>query len=101
VGAGRGAQRPPKARREDAMELYEIELQEAHKRLGQLGRKPDDFAFSMSYLPPDPDGGGMFTVRYEIDIVDQKTSKSLACLGGIGLDWVAYFEAALKQGHFD
>ena len=83
------------------MELYEIELKKAVDRLRALGRNEDDFAFAMAYLPPDPDGGAMYTVRYEIEITDRKTSKSLITVGGIGLDWVGYFAEALEGGHFD
>jgi hypothetical protein len=77
-----------------------MELEDAKKRIQANGRNPDDFAFEMEMMPPDPDGGGMFTVRYEIEITDKTTSKSLGTIGGIGLDWVGHFEEALKDGHF-
>lgn len=83
------------------MEIYEMELEKAIQRLEANGRDKDDFSFEMSYLPPDPDGGGMFTVQYQIVITDKKTSNSLLAIGGIGSDWVGYFEEALKEGHFD
>ena len=83
------------------MELYEIELKKAGETLRACGRNEDDFTFDMSYLPPDPDGGAMYTVRYAIEITDIMTSKSLIAIGGIGLDWVGYFEEALESGHFD
>jgi hypothetical protein len=83
------------------MELYDMELAEAAKRIVNSGRTEDDFAFNRSFLPPDPDGGGMFTVRYQIEIANKKSSKSLMAVGGIGLDWVGYFEEALTEGYFD
>ena len=83
------------------MELYEIELKKAAERLRANGRDEDDFTFEMEYLPPDPDGGAMYTVRYAIEITNRKTSKSMTAVGGIGLDWVGYFEEALEGGHFD
>ena len=83
------------------MELYEIELRDAIARLIALGRKEEDFTFDVSFLPPDPDGGGMFTVRYEVTITNKATSRSLSAIGGIGLDWVGYFENALADAHFD
>jgi hypothetical protein len=83
------------------MELYEIELKKAVDRLRAMGRDEDDFAFAMSYLPPDPDGGAMYTVRYAIEITEKKTAKSLTAVGGIGLDWVGFFEEAIEDGHFD
>lgn len=83
------------------MELYDIELQKAVERLTARGRDKADFSFEMSYLPPDPDGAAMYTVRYAVEITDRKTSKSLSAVGGIGLDWVGYFEEALKEGYFD
>jgi len=83
------------------MEMYESELQQAVRRITARGRDQNDFSFKMEYLPPDPDGGGMFTVRYEIAIRHQKTSKSLTLVGGIGLDWVRAFDEALEKGRFD
>jgi hypothetical protein len=83
------------------MELYDRELEEAAKRIAAAGREPDDFAFNRSFLPPDPDGGGMFTVRYEVEIANRKTDKALTAVGGIGLDWVGDFEEALAAGYFD
>ena len=83
------------------MELYEIELKKAVERLRANGRNEDDFTFEMSYLPPDPDGGAMYTVRYEIEITNRKTSKSLSFVGGIGLDWLSFFDEALEGGDFD
>lgn len=81
--------------------MYETELQEALKRISARGRDKHDFVFKMEYQPPDPDGGGMFTVRYDVEIRHQKTSKSLQLVGGIGLNWVNAFDDALEQGRFD
>jgi len=83
------------------MELHEIELKNAVDRLRANGRNEDDFIFEMAYLPPDPEGGVMYTMRYEIEITNRKTSKSLNFVGGIGLDWVSFFEEALEGGDFD
>jgi hypothetical protein len=83
------------------MELHEIELKNAVDRLHANGRNEDDFIFKMSYLPPDPEGGVMYTMRYAIEITNRKTSKSLTFVGGIGLDWVSFFEEALEGGEFD
>jgi hypothetical protein len=83
------------------MELFEIELEEAKKRLAKSGRSSDDFSFKITHLPPDPDEVAMFTARYAIAIASTKTGKSLQLIGGIGLDWVDDFQAALESGHFD
>lgn len=83
------------------MELHEMEIEDAKKRLAASGRGPDDFSFDLSFLPPDPDGGGMFTVRYEVTITNTKSGKTLSPIGGIGLDWVGEFEDALKAGKLD
>ena len=83
------------------MELYEIELKDAIARLIALGHREENFTFEVSFLPPDPDGGAMFTVRYEVTITNIATGKSLSAIGGIGLDWVGYFEKALAEAHFD
>jgi hypothetical protein len=82
------------------MGMYEDELEQAIQRLEANGRAKDDFSFEMSYLEPDPDGGGMFTVQYQIQILDKTTDKGLLAIGGIGSDWVGYFEEALKEGFF-
>ena len=81
------------------MDLYEMELEEAKKRLQANGGNPDDFLFAMEIMPPDPDGGGMFTVRYAVTVTCKSNGKSLEAIGGIGLDWVGYFEEALNEGH--
>ena len=54
----------------------------------------------MEMMPPDPDGGGMFTVRYVVTATCKSNGKNLEAIGGIGLDWVGYFEEALKESHF-
>jgi hypothetical protein len=55
----------------------------------------------MEYLPPDPDGGGMFTVQYLIEITETATGKTKSLIGGIGSHWVDRFEELVKEGHFD
>jgi hypothetical protein len=83
------------------MESYEIELERAKRRTAASGRDPADFKFEMSYLPPDADAAGMFTIQYEVYILNTATTKSLSLIGGIGSDWVTSMENALNQGHFD
>ena len=83
------------------MELYEIELPEAKARIAAAGRDPDDFTFAMEYLPPDPDGAGMFTVHYLVAVTNTKSGKAKEFIGGIGMGWVERFEDVLKDGHFD
>jgi len=83
------------------MEMYEQEKAEAIRRIEAMGRSAGDFTFEAAMLPPDPDGGGMFTVQYEIRIRDTTTDKGLLAIGGIGSDWVGYFEEALSEGFFD
>jgi hypothetical protein len=83
------------------MELYEMELMEAARRLVANGRNSNDFVFNRSYLPPDPDGAGMFTVQYEVTISNLRTSKSIVVIGGIGLQWVDQLVGALKAGKLD
>ena len=83
------------------MDLYERELEAAKSAIRAGGRDADDYSFEMTHLPPDPDGGAMFTMRYEIEISNRRTSKSAVAVGGIGLNWVQDFEAALEEGYFD
>jgi hypothetical protein len=83
------------------MELYDMEREKAIELLRASGRDPDDFSFEIQYLPPDPDGGGMFTVRYEVTVTERKTGKAMGSIGGIGLDWVGDLADALKEGQFD
>jgi len=82
------------------MELNESELAQAKARIAAAGQSSDDFAFAMEYLPPDPDGGGMFTVQYEVHIAHAKSGKSKRLIGGIGMGWVERFADALEQGFF-
>jgi hypothetical protein len=83
------------------MELYEAELLDAAKRLVASGRDKNEFSFQRTFLPPDPDGAGMFTVQYEVAISNHRTSKSMVLIGGIGCRWVDEFASALEDGHFD
>ena len=83
------------------MELYEMERDDALARIRAHGGLADDYSFEMEYLPPDPDGGGMFTVQYEIKVTNTRTAKSKTLIGGIGMRWVDRFEAALEDGFFD
>ena len=83
------------------MELFEIEIENAKKRVKSSGRAPQSFDFSVKHLEPDPDGGGMFTARYEVTCTNIKTHKTLVLLGGIGLAWVDEFAEELARGFFD
>ena len=83
------------------MELYESELAQAKARIAATGQSPDQFTFAMEYLPPDPDGGGMFTVQYEVRIAHAKSGNSKRLIGGIGMGWVERFEELVKEGYFD
>ena len=83
------------------MEQYQIELADATKRISAIGKDANAFSFDMAYIPPDPDGGGMFTLMYEIFATHKPTQKSLKLIGGIGWKWVDHFESALKEGFFD
>ncbi|MDG2002036.1 MAG: hypothetical protein P8J20_01765, partial [Novosphingobium sp.] len=82
-------------------QLHEQELDDAKARLKAHGRDPDSFTFKLEFMEPDPDGGGMFTVTYQIDVTNQATSKSVSFIGGIGMGWVENFEEVLKAGEFD
>jgi hypothetical protein len=82
-------------------QLHEIELEDAKQRIAASGRNPEDFDFRLEFQEPDPDGGGMFTVYYDITATNTKTGKSAGFVGGIGMGWVDAFEEALKQGEFD
>ena len=83
------------------MELYQRELESALERLRKAGRDPGDFEFKMSFQEPDPDGAGMYTVRYDILVTHKTNGKTLGAVGGIGLRWVDDFEEALNAGEFD
>lgn len=81
--------------------LHEKEIDEARQKLAESGRNPDDFSFDVKFMEPDPDGGGMFTVRYEITVSRTGQGTSAEYIGGIGLDWLAVFEDDLGGGAFD
>ena len=80
--------------------LHEQEVEDARQRVAASGRSADDFRFDVKFMEPDPDGGGMFTVRYEITVTNDATGKSGGYIGGIGMDWVDAFEEELKDGEF-
>lgn len=82
------------------MSLHESEIEQARKIVADAGRNPDDFSFAVEFLPPDPDGAGMFTVQYEVRIAERTTDKALTLIGGIGMNWVASFEDALNDQYF-
>jgi hypothetical protein len=84
-----------------SMELYNQELAQARETIREAGRSPDDFDFAMEFQEPDPDGGGMFTVRYDVTVTCRNTGKQAVMTGGIGLRWVSQFAAAVEQGYFD
>ncbi len=67
--------------------LQEQELGEARKKLASHGRAVDDFAFDVSFMEPDPDGGGMYTERYEVSVSNGAIGKSCTYIGGIGMRW--------------
>lgn len=81
--------------------LHEREIDEARERLAQSGRDPAVFTFDLAFMEPDPDGGGMFTVRYEVTVTHSANGKSAGYIGGIGLDWVSAFIEELGGGGFD
>ncbi|HKT76529.1 MAG TPA: hypothetical protein VJQ78_07335 [Sphingobium sp.] len=83
------------------MELYERELIEAKQKIEEAGKSPDDFRFDMSYQEPEPDGGGMFTVRYDVVTTYLPTGKHCTITGGIGLKWVLELADALEAGYFE
>ncbi len=80
--------------------LHEKEIDQAREFLAESGRKPDDYSFDVNFMEPDPDGGGMFTVRYEVTVTGPKDGASGQYIGGIGLDWVAAFAEELGEGTF-
>lgn len=81
--------------------LHEQEIEEARQKLASSGRSADDFAFDVEFMEPDPDGGGMYTVRYEITVTNNSNGKSRGYIGGIGVHWVDAFEEALSEGAYD
>jgi len=80
--------------------LHEKEIDQAKDIVAESGRDPDAFTFDVSFMEPDPDGGGMFTVRYEVTVTNTANDKSEGYIGGIGLDWVGAFAIDLGEGVF-
>lgn len=83
------------------MELFDMEMEKAAALIEAAGRQRSDFTFKQTHLPPDPDDVVMFTARYEVLVTHAKSGKALETIGGIGLNWVGQFAAALQDGHFD
>lgn len=83
------------------MSLYEIERDQACAGLEAMGQKATDFAFLMTYLPPDTDDGAMFTTRYKVTVMAVESGTSTDYVGGIGLRWVEKFltdvDASMSQ----
>jgi hypothetical protein len=77
--------------------LHLQEIEEAKERVVTAHRDVSDVAF----MEPDPDGGGMFTVRYEVTVTNTSTDNTACYIGGIGLDWVSAFDEDLREGAFD
>ena len=80
--------------------LHEREIEDAKKKLAVLGRNLADFSFDVEFMEPDPDGGGMYTVRYAVAVANSATMRTASYIGGIGMDWVDAFEEAVKAGEF-
>lgn len=83
------------------MEQYQVERAQAIQSMVAMGKDPNEFSFDMSYIPPDPDGAGMFTLMYEIIITHLTTHKSIKLIGGIGWQWVDHLMTALQEGDLD
>ncbi|WP_373078089.1 hypothetical protein [Zhongshania sp.] len=83
------------------MDLYDKELAEAKALIPNYNYQVDQFSFEMVYEAPDPDAAGMFTVSYIVTATHAGTARVYRAVGGIGLDWLEGFEAALASGHFD
>lgn len=81
--------------------IDEIELKAAKARLQARGMAAEDFSFSVTHLPPDPDAFAMFTQRYVITVTRNSNAQALDFLGGIGLDWISSLDEALADGSFD
>ncbi|RYG30574.1 MAG: hypothetical protein EON93_14555 [Burkholderiales bacterium] len=80
--------------------LHEQEIEDAREKVTASGGNADDFRFDVAFMEPDPDGGGMYTVRYEITATNGATGKSGGYMGGIGLEWVSVFEEELAEGKY-
>ena len=83
------------------MEIYERELIQVGEKIEAAGKAVTDFRFDRTFQEPDPDGGGMFTVYYDIVATYLPTGKSVCATGGIGLRWVEEFAEALDSGYFE
>jgi len=83
-----------------SMELYNREVAQAQEAITAAGLSPDDFEFSMEFHEPDPDGGGMFTVYYDVAVTAKPSGKAFRGIGGIGQNWLSGFTEALNSGHF-
>ncbi len=83
------------------MEPEATELPAARAKIAASGRDPADFAFEHEYLPPDPDGGGMFTVYYEVRVANTRTGKKAKLIGGIGTGWLEQLDELVDEGYFD
>ncbi len=81
--------------------MHEQEIEQARAQIAETGREPAEFAFDAAFLEPDPDGGGMYTVRYEITVTRDPSGQSAGYIGGIGLNWLSAFEEDLEAGAFD
>lgn len=81
--------------------LHEQEIEAAKDKVSASGRDPAAFDFAVAFMEPDPDGGGMFTVRNEVTVTNGASGRSEGYIGGIGLDWVSAFEEDLGGGAFD
>lgn len=81
--------------------LHLQEIEEAKERVVTAHRDVSDFAFDVAFMEPDPDGGGMFTVRYEVTVTNTSSDNTACYIGGIGLDWVSAFDEDLGEGAFD
>ena len=81
--------------------MYDRELKQAQDKIVETGRSLDDFQFDMVYQEPEPDGGGMFTVMYDVTVTCLPTGKRIVVTGGIGFRWVNEFAYALEEGYFD
>ena len=81
--------------------LHEQEVESAKQTVGETGRDPGNFDFAVVFMEPDPDGGGMYTVRYEVTVTNSGSGRTASYIGGIGLDWVGAFAEDLNAGDYD
>ena len=80
--------------------LHQKEIEEAQQIIAESGREPGDFTFEVAFMEPDPDGGGMYTVRYEVTVTNSANGKESGYIGGIGLDWLGALKEDLGEGLF-